>query len=78
MEPLYSVGFRETRGFTNGLYTLVEEGLMDPFTILEELLCWMSESDVADFVQRSMLFRDEDNECIIRMAEDEIEEEEAF
>lgn len=74
MEPLYTIGFRSTRGFTNGVFCLVEERLLDPFTVLEELLCWMSEDDVADFVQRSELFRDEDNQCIIRTAEDVLEE----
>lgn len=79
MKPIYTVGYGETRGFTNGVFALMDEGYMNASVILQELLCWMSEDEVAQFVKGSWLFRDEENECVVRRAaEEEVEEEEFY
>jgi hypothetical protein len=78
MKPIYTVGYGETRGFTNGVFALMDEGYMNASVILQELLCWMSEDEVAQFVKGSWLFRDEENECVVRASEEEEVEEEEF
>ena len=59
------------RRYTNAVLELVDEGVLDKDALIEELLHWMSESDVENMCGRSFLFRDEDNECIIREEEEE-------
>lgn len=74
MNPMYTVAYGETRGFTNGLHALLEEGYMDREAVLNELLCWLSEDDVAQFVKGCWMFRDDENECIIGYPVEEEEE----
>ena len=65
MNPMYTVSYGEPRGFTNGLHALLEEGMMSHEAVLNELLCWLSEDEVTNFVRKNWMFRDENNECII-------------
>lgn len=75
-EPWIAVNPRESRAYTNALLEVVEEGMLSKDILLQELLLWMSESEVADFCLRSLLLRDDDNLPIIREAdEDEVEED---
>ena len=71
--PCVSVRWGETRGFTNGLLDLVEEGILPAEELMRELLRWMGESEVQDFCERSLMLRDEDNEPIVRLVEEEEE-----
>ena len=68
-------GIWTSRCYTNSLYAAIEEGLLDPADVLQELLGWVSEDDVKGFLLRSLYFRDEDNEPIIREADCQEEEE---
>ena len=49
---------RDTRAYTSALLEMVDEGSVDRDRLIEDLLGWMSEADVADFCNR--YFRDED------------------
>jgi hypothetical protein len=69
-EAFRTVGWGETRGFTNALLDLVEEGMISKDILLQELLSWMSEDEVEEFCRRNLALRDDDNESIIRRAED--------
>lgn len=73
--PWITVNPREARGFTNGLLEAVEEGLISKDSLILELLTWMSESEVEEFCRRSLWLRDDDNEPIIREADEEKETE---
>lgn len=57
------------RAYTCALLELVDEGVFDKDLLIQDLLCWMSEDDVAKFCKKNL--RDEDNECIIRYQEEE-------
>jgi len=37
------------RKYTNKIIGMVDEGLLDRDTLIRDLLCWMSESDVEEF-----------------------------
>jgi len=76
MKPIYTVGYGESHGFTNGVFALMGEGYMDESALLQEILLWIGENEVENFVKKSWLFRDEENECIIRRAAEEEEMEE--
>lgn len=70
-DPIVTVDPRSARGYTNALLEMVDDGMMDKDVLLQELLLWMSEHEVQDFCQRSLLLRDDDNECVIREEEEE-------
>ena len=38
----------KTREYTNKIIELMDEGSIDPKPLAEQLLCWMSESDVEE------------------------------
>lgn len=73
-KPLVTVSWGDARAYTNAVYELLDEGMLDKDTLIQEMLSWMSEYEVQELVTRSDLFRDEDNECIVRREED-VEEE---
>ena len=78
-EPMIVVepeGIWTSRCYTNSLYAAIEEGLLDPSEVLQELLGWLSEEEVKTFLLKSLYFRDEDNEPIIRELPRQVEEEE--
>jgi hypothetical protein len=52
------------RKYTNKIIELVDDGILDRDTLIRDLLCWMSESDVAEFYERNL-----------RADEDELDEE---
>ena len=52
-----------TRKVTNQLLELIEEGVLDPLSVLKSCLCYMSEDDVADMAH--------DNELLVEEEEDE-------
>lgn len=59
----------EPRAYTCALLELVDEGMLDKDTLIQDLLGWMSEGDVEEFCKRNL--RDDDtNDCLIG-AEDE-------
>lgn len=68
-DPLVVVP-RRARAYTRALLELVDEGVLDQYVLLTELLLWMSENEVQDFCERNLLLRDEDNQCIIREEEE--------
>ena len=37
------------RKYTNKIIELVDDGILDRDTLIRDLLCWMSESDVEEF-----------------------------
>lgn len=63
------------RAYTNALYELIDSGVVSADDLLNDLLCYLSEHEVEDFVIRNLRLRDDDNECVIRH-EDELEQEE--
>lgn len=52
------------RKYTNKIIELVDDGILDRDTLIRDLLCWMSESDVEEFYERNL-----------RADEDELNEE---
>lgn len=46
------------REFTNIVFEKIEDGLVDKEAVLKELLLYISERDVEDFVKSSYLFED--------------------
>lgn len=65
---------RDSRAYTVALLELVDEGVLDKDTLIQDLLGWMSESDVEGFCQKNL--RDDDtNECLIGPEVDEDEDE---
>lgn len=77
MNRMYTVSYGESRGFTNGLHAMLEAGMMSHEAVLDALLCWLSEDEVTNFIQKNWMFRDENNECVIGYDEGADEEEEA-
>lgn len=73
---IYTVSAGESRGFTNALMEAAEDGVITSDMLLRELLLWMSESEVADFCERSLALRDEDNKPVIRHEDDDEDEDE--
>ena len=52
-----------TRKITNKLLEMVEEGILDPQTVLEACLRYMPEDDVADMAHSNeLIFEEEDEE----------------
>jgi hypothetical protein len=70
-EAFRSVRWGDTRGFTEALLDMVEDGILPKKLLLQELLMWMSEDEVENFCTRNLMLRDDDNEPLIRRAEDE-------
>ena len=64
-----------SRCYTSALYAALAEGLLDPLNVLQELLGWLAEDEVKTFLLKSLYFRDEDNEPIIRELPRQVEEE---
>lgn len=73
--PLVTVSWGDARAYTNAVYELLEQGILDKDTLIDELLHWMSEYEVQELVTRSDMFRDEDNECIVRREEETHDED---
>lgn len=46
---------RQSRPYTTALLNAVDEGVADKDTLIRDLLGWMSEADVKEFVQRNDL-----------------------
>lgn len=51
-----------TRKYTNKIIGMVDEGLLDRDTLIRDLLCWMSESDVEEFYDRNLYEPDDDDD----------------
>ena len=64
---------RKSRAYTNGLLELIDSGLVDKDEIFNQMLCFLSESDVKQFCQLNL--RDDDNECLVGPADDEDDED---
>lgn len=47
-----------TRKFTNVLYRMMDEGILDPKTVLDACLMWMSEDDVRNMMYANDLVTD--------------------
>ena len=50
------------RKYTNKIIELVDDGILDRDTLIRDLLCWMSESDVEEFYERNLRADDEDED----------------
>ncbi len=46
---------RQSRKYTSAVLDAVEEGMLDKDALIADLLGWMSEADVAEFVRRNDL-----------------------
>ena len=53
---------RNTRKVTNQLLEMIDEGALDPQTVLEACLSYMSEADVADMAHSNELILEADDE----------------
>lgn len=51
-----------TRKVTNLLLTWIEDGILDPQTVLEACLSYMSEADVEDMARSNDFLPDEDED----------------
>lgn len=50
------------RKVTNRLFEMMEEGVLDPQTVVEACLAYMSEADVADMARSNELILEADDE----------------
>lgn len=50
----------KTRRYTNKIIELVDDGILDRDILIRDLLCWMSESDVAEFYERNLRADDDE------------------
>lgn len=50
----------KTREYTNKILELVDDGIVDKDWLIQALLLWMSESDVAEFYDRELRPDDEE------------------
>ena len=48
------------RKYTNKIIELVDDGILDRDTLIRDLLCWMSESDVEEFYERNLRADDDE------------------
>lgn len=53
---------RNTRKVTNQLLEMIDEGALDPQTVVEACLSYMSEADVADMAHSNELILQADDE----------------
>lgn len=53
---------RNTRKVTNQLLEMIDEGALDPQTVVEACLAYMSEADVADMAHSNELILEADDE----------------
>ena len=60
---------RQSRKYTSALLDAVDEGMLDKDSLIADLLGWMSEADVQEFVRRNDL---------MPWLEDEEEEEDEY
>jgi len=51
-----------TRKVTNQLLEMIEDGILDPQTVLEACLSYMSEADVADMARANELLEEEEED----------------
>ena len=51
-----------SRAITNQLLEYIDEGYYDKDTLLDQLIYWMSEEEVAEFVRVNELFPDDPEE----------------
>jgi len=54
--------YRMIREATNRVLEMIEEGLLDPMTVVQAALCYMSEDDVADMCHANDFFYEEEDE----------------
>lgn len=52
----------KTREATNKILEMIEEGILDPETVVKCCLVYMSEDDVKDMAEREELFPQEEEE----------------
>ena len=52
----------KTREYTNKILELVDDGIVDKDWLIQGLLLWLSESDVAEFYDRNLKADDEEEE----------------
>ena len=54
----------KTREYTNKILELVDDGIVDKDWLIQGLLMWLSESDVAEFYDRNLRPDEEEEEYI--------------
>lgn len=47
---MFRFDHRKTRAYTTALLDAVQDGVLDPIPLVQDLLGWMSEADVEEFV----------------------------
>ena len=73
MTAFKTVSKYDSRAFTCALMELVDEGMIDKDLLIQDLLGWLSESEVERFCRKN--YRDDDNESIIRYEHEVVDEE---
>ena len=53
---------KRTREATNRILEMIEEGILDPETVVKCCLAYMSEHDVKDMAEREELFPEEEED----------------
>lgn len=52
---MFGFDHRQSRKYTSAVLDAVEEGMLDKDALIQDLLGWMSEADVQEFVRRNDL-----------------------
>jgi len=51
-----------TREYTDRLYEMLQDGLIDAESLVQDLLGWLSEDEVKEFAERNDYITEEDEE----------------
>jgi hypothetical protein len=51
-----------TREYTDRLYEMLQDGLIDAESLVQDLLSWLSEDEVKEFAERNDYITEEDEE----------------
>ena len=56
------MSYQHPRKNTDDLLALVEEGYLDPLTVLKSALIWMSDQEVKEFALANEFFHEQDDD----------------
>lgn len=65
----------KTREYTNKLLEMLDDGLLDASQVVRDLVCYMSESNVQDFMECNGYLDDEEEEEEEEESSDELSED---
>lgn len=60
----------KNREYTNKLLEMLDDGLLDAHQVVRDLVCYMSESDVQDFMECNGYAEEEEEESSDELSED--------